>query len=176
MTRKVRVRLWRNPLPDRLELSLIVVLRSVRVACRAGNRPNRSVVKSVMAAVKSNTRQSKWTSSPPFPPWAGPQCSSKAVHVCQLIQDTIRKSTRPPTIKDSPLAIGERCAARPAPNAARTASSRFRDSARASNKLATFEQAISSTNPTAPTSTKMELFESRTNESCKVIASENLFL
>ncbi len=43
--------------------------------------------------------------------------------------------------------------ARPAPSAARTATSRIRDCARASWRLATFTHAISSTKPTAPSST-----------------------
>ncbi|MCG3160997.1 MAG: hypothetical protein JMDDDDMK_02110 [Acidobacteria bacterium] len=42
---------------------------------------------------------------------------------------------------------------RPAPNAARTATSRCRPAARASSRLATFAQAISKTIPTAPSST-----------------------
>jgi hypothetical protein len=46
---------------------------------------------------------------------------------------------------------------RPAPNAARTAISRVRPEARASIRPAMLEQAMSNTNPTAPSSTSMGL-------------------
>jgi hypothetical protein len=55
---------------------------------------------------------------------------------------------------------------RPAPTAARTTSSRPRDAARASSRLATFAHAISSTNATAASSTNNVWRVSPTTTSC----------
>ena len=55
---------------------------------------------------------------------------------------------------------------RPAPNAARTATSRSRTVARASSRFATFTQTISRTKKTAPNS----------NQQCRLRSSYNLFV
>lgn len=52
------------------------------------------------------------------------------------------------------------------------ASSRFLDSARASNRFATLEQAINKTKPTAPAKIQIDVFESRTSDSCNAAAAK----
>ncbi len=53
ITSRERALLWRNPVPERLLLSLRVVLRSGREAPMAGKRPKRMPVSSEMPSVKS---------------------------------------------------------------------------------------------------------------------------
>ena len=78
------------------------------------------------------------------------------------------KPTTPPTIDRTMLSV-RNCRmsrARPAPSAVRTAISFRRDSALASNRLPTFAQAMSKTNPTAPSSTNSAGRTSPTTSSC----------
>src|SRR5271170_4274565 len=63
-TSKERTLLWRNPVPERLLLSLSVVLRSGREAPMAGNNPKRIPVSKETPTVKARTRQSMPTEAP----------------------------------------------------------------------------------------------------------------
>ena len=70
MTRRERALLWRNPVPERLLLSLSVVLRSGREAPMAGKSPKRMPVRRETPRVKRRTRQSRPTAAP-FSPMRG---------------------------------------------------------------------------------------------------------
>lgn len=117
------------------------------VACSAGAVPKPMAVAVAAAAVKPSTRAFGVRSS--------------TTSVGPVDRRSIRNrpvnhaSTRPraaPSRASSVLSISHWRAIRnrPAPMASRTAISRCRADARASSRLATFAQAINSTNPTAP--------------------------
>ena len=84
--------------------------------------------------------------------WIGSRSATTARRRCSAPprQQRARRRRRRARGRRSPPAAGGSDAPRPAPSAARTASSRCRAVARASSRLATFAQAISSTNATAP--------------------------
>ena len=78
------------------------------------------------------------------------------------------RRTAPPASESTRFSVSH-CATRrprPAPSARRIAVSRRRDVARASSRFDTFAHAISSTRPTAPTSTSSAGFVSPTTASC----------
>ena len=58
ITSRERALLWRNPVPERLLLSLSVELRSGREALMAGKSPKRMPVNTDTPRVKASTRQS----------------------------------------------------------------------------------------------------------------------
>ena len=147
------MRLLRAPVPVRLPLSLMVSPRSDREACSAGIRPKSSPVPSDTPIVNSSTRQSSPTTLPP-----SPTRGRLAVFTASRARmpTTPRISPQAPPIAESSTLSVSSCAMmrpRPAPIAERIAISRRRPVARTSSRLATLAQAISSTRPTAPSST-----------------------
>ena len=119
---------------------------SARLACNAGASPNSRPVKVESASVKTSRRMSSVAAIHPPVAFAGRMRSSALV-----VHTETSSPSRPPASAMTRLSIrscrsSER---RAAPNARRMAISRRRDAARASNKLATLAQAISSTKPTS---------------------------
>src|SRR5256885_4526411 len=86
-------------------------------------------------------------------------------------QNASNKPKPPPARESSTLSVSNWRAtrSRPAPSATRTAISGCRAAARASRRLATFAQAMSRTNATAPSNTSNAPFTSPTNCSCRPI-------
>ena len=153
---RVRALFWRKPVPERPPDSLSVALRSGREVCSAGMRPNRRPVSSATRMVNARTRQSMPTSEP-----SAPTRGRLAVLTLSRARIPTTPATEPtaaPARESSTLSVSScrTMRARPAPMATRMAISRRRPMARASSRLATLAQAISSTRLTAPTSTSSE--------------------
>ena len=127
--------------------------RSVRSSDRAGTRragarPNRTPLASETPSANSSTRQSSPTSSA-----RGRLPGQNATNGRRPIAARAIPST-PPETPSTRLSVRHwrTRRPRPAPSATRMASSRSRETARASMRLAMFTQAISSTRLTAPSS------------------------
>ena len=116
------------------------------VAVSAGTRPNTTLVATAIAIVKASTRQSTPT-SPSRGMLAGPIAIS-----ARVAQNATTSPATPPARPSTTLSARNCCTSRqrPAPSAARTATSRVRPLARASSRLATFTQATRRTSVTAP--------------------------
>ena len=130
-------------------LSFSVRLRSARELWSAGIRPNTIPVTTETAAVKASTRQSTPTSAP-----CSPMRGSPAVLIVSSARIPRMPSTSPiaPPITDSAtlsVSSWRMIRPRPAPIAARKATSRLRAVARTSSRFATLAQAIRRTNATA---------------------------
>ena len=117
-----------------------------RTVRNAGSRPTMSVVKIAMPIEKSTTRPSMVKSS---------QYGSEPAGNARIIASTIHCDISNPmpapgtAMRTVSASVAHSKRPRPAPIAARTASSRCRDAPRTSIKLARFAHMISSTNPTA---------------------------
>jgi hypothetical protein len=119
----------------------------VRAACHAGAMPKSTPVRQVRAAAKSATRMSNWRGIPsgisPGGTIAG--ATRSAIH------DNARPAAPPGSASTTLSVRSSRARCRLlAPRAARTAISLARPMPRASNRLATFAQAISRTKATTP--------------------------
>ena len=121
--------------------------RRPRVDCQAGARPNRTPTANAVSAHTAATRPSNDNETAlgntPGGTNDGAAASSAAV---------TPTATTPPIDASTRLSVSS-CATtrpRPAPSAARTASSRVRPVAWARSRLATLAQHISNTNPTTP--------------------------
>ena len=133
--------------------------RSMRDACTAGTTPNSRLAATEATSVKASTRPSIPISAARGSP-SGASATNAATPQ--------RASTRPApadTAASSRLSVIN-CATirpRPAPSAARTASSLARPVARAISRFATFAHAINNTRPTAPNSSISVGLESPTS-------------
>ena len=130
-------------------LSFSVRLRSARELWSAGIRPKTIPVTTETAAVKASTRQSTPTSAP-----CSPMRGSPAVLMVSSARIPRMPSTSPiapPTTESATLSVSNwrMIRPRPAPIAARMATSRLRAVARTSSRFATLAQAIRRTNATA---------------------------
>ena len=131
-------------------LSFSITWRSPRELCSAGTSPKRTPVTSATVAVNSTTvpsmrqiRRRAGCSPDSAPPARG----------CWRPPGTVR-ARRPPTASIRLSTSSPRTSTpRSAPSAVRIATSFCRDAARASSRFATFTHAMSSTSPTAPSST-----------------------
>ena len=125
------------------------VLRSARELWSAGIRPNTIPVPIEMAAVKAARANRRRPARP-----SSPMRGSPAVLIVSSARMPRTPSTSPiaPPITDSATLSVSSCRMirpRPAPMAARSATSRLRAVARTSSRFATLAQAISRTNATA---------------------------
>ena len=130
-------------------LSLSLPLMSVRDIFMAGSKPNMIPVCTETKMVKSSTGKLNPISS------ARGTVSGTTTRAA-AVPHLARISPNPPPSADSrtlSVSSWRRIRICPAPSAARTENSRWRAVARASSRLATFTQAISKTNPTAPSNT-----------------------
>ena len=144
-----RARRWPKPPPAREFSSFITSAISGR-AVSAGSAPNSMPVSTETTSVKPSTVASMPTS------------------LARVVKRAVKATSRsrpaaasprpitPPMIASSVLSVSSwrTSRPRPAPSAARIASSRLRRSMRESIRFATLAQAISSTQPTAPSSTR----------------------
>ena len=154
------------PEPPRAPVSFRVMLRSAREACIAGTNPKRMPVPSASSRVKPITVQSSVTAAPSGP-MRGMLPGFTASNA-RTPSAPITSPKTPPSIESSTLSVSSwrTMRLRPAPMAERMAISRARPVARASSRLATFAQAISSTQPTAPNRTKSAARTLRTMSCC----------
>jgi hypothetical protein len=148
---------WRNPVPERLLLSLSEVTRSVRDALNAGKSPKRIPVSSETASVKLSTRQST-PMAEPSSPMRGRPAGLTASRARTPAKPSAKPKT-PPVTESKTLSVSSwrTMRMRLAPRAERTASSRLRPVARTSSRLATLAQAMSSTRATAPSMISSDL-------------------
>ena len=149
-TSRLRVLFCRVPEPPRAPVSFSVALRSAREAWIAGTSPNTMPVRKESSSVNPSTVQSSVTPEP-WIPILGMLPGFKASRARTPEAPMARPST-PPANESSTLSVRSwrTIRPRPAPIAARIAISRDRTPARASSRLATFAQAMSSTAVTAP--------------------------
>ncbi len=165
-TRIDLVLFWRNPpLPVRPALSLSVPAKSVPELWRAGISPKSRPVPTETARVKLKTRQSSGTSEP-FSPIRG-RFAVLTARSTRMPTVPSSKPSPPPTRASTTLSVRTWRAMRQRepPSAVRMATSRLRLVARTRSRLATLAQAISSTKPTAPTSTSSDWRTRRTSTS-----------
>ena len=123
-------------------------LRSTFDACHAGLTPKRKLESSETPMTKMKTLQFTWISARR----GRPTCMAVA-WVSMRVPMTASSNPSAPPAKATTLLSSRSCRAilaRVAPSAERTAISRCRAVARASIRLATLAQAISSTSETAP--------------------------
>ena len=124
---------------------LRAVVNSIRVAWRAGNKPNRTPVASEMSKANPSTRESKLASTASEMPngFSKPE-RNWTVHLATT------KPATPPMMANNRLSVSNWRMRRPcpAPNASRTAISFWRFDACASRRFARLKHAISKTNPT----------------------------
>jgi hypothetical protein len=125
-------------------------LRSGRTTAHAGASATTMPVKRAMPPVNVTTRQSIRTDSSLGMP-AGARANRVAV--ADSISDSAAAAPAAPNSTPS-TSVWRRSRRRPAPSAARTASSRFLVALRASSRLATFTQATRSTTPTPASRTR----------------------
>jgi hypothetical protein len=139
---------WR-PLAAERPPSLSVSARFSREACQAGAQPKSMPARLVAAIVNSSTGTLSRTSAS--------DGSVKGGMVAWITSSSPRARATPrapPTSASTTLSVSS-CRTsrlRPAPSAERTTSSRWRAEPRASCRFATLAQAISSTKPTAASS------------------------
>ena len=117
------------------------------VACHAGASPNSTPTRQVIATQKATTRPSM-----PSSMTLGSSSAGRSDGAAARIAAARAMPSTPPAAASTRLSVSN-CVTirrRPAPSAARTASSRVRTVARASTRLATFAQHRSSTKPTTP--------------------------
>ena len=151
ITSACRKRCRPPPLDAPCAPSLSESVRSTRSARTAGARLKARLVKTATAAVKSSTRRSTVTSA----------TRGMLAGFHQPTNLTPAKASARPTAVAMPvrtrLSVSScRITRNPlAPSAARTAISRWRPSARARRRFATFAQAMSRRNATAPKSSQM---------------------
>ena len=129
--------------------SFSVSFRSARALWNAGAMPNSRLATIETAAVNASTEPSR-------PTWfaRGSVSASLETNTAFKPAATANPSTPPPSASSRPSVSSCRITRLdPAPSARRMANSRRRAVARASIRLATFTQAMSSTNPTAASST-----------------------
>ena len=141
---------WRKVAPDRPMLSLSVALRSVRELCSAGTRPKSIPVPTETAAVNGDHAPVDADERALLRRSSG----SPAVLIVSSARMPTTPSTSPmapPITESATLSVSSwrMIRPRPAPMAARSATSRLRAVARTSSRLATLAQAISRTNATA---------------------------
>ena len=143
-----RARRGPNPPPAR-ELSCFITSASSGRAVNAGSAPNSMPVSTETTSVKPSTVASMPTSLARVVKRAVKATSSWSAPLARP------RPISPPATARSVLSVSSwrTSRPRPAPSAARIASSRLRRSMRASIRFATFAQAISRTQPTAPSST-----------------------
>ena len=117
------------------------------VACHAGATPNRSPTASAASAQNATTRRSNCSVTVP-----GSRPSGISAGAAWRIAQPTPIPSVPPIADSTTLSVTSwrTILRRPAPSAARTASSRVRAVARASRRLATLAQQMSSTKPTTP--------------------------
>ena len=115
----------------------------------AGTSPKTTPVRRETATVKTTTFASSPISSARGS-WPPASCTRRRTPTCAT-----PTPNAPPIVASTKLSVNSWRTMRPraAPSATRIASSRSRAVARASNRLARFTDAMSSTNPTAPSST-----------------------
>ncbi len=116
-----------------------------------------------------------------MPTWSSRGAPSGTIDISRSISQMLRRSPAiPPIAESSTLSVSICRMMRPrlAPIAARIAISFCLAALRARSRLATFAQAISSTNPTAPSSARSDGFTSRTSRSWRIarFASQPLFV
>ncbi len=142
--------------------SLSVPWRSGRAAWSAGASPNSTPVSSDSVNANSNTRASTATSSMRGVPGG---VSARSTSTPQYASTT---PVAPPTAPSATLSVSSclRIAPRPAPIAARSATSRSRPPARASSRFAMLTHAITSSRPTAPMSASSAGFTGPASCSC----------
>ena len=145
MTSPLRKRLRRVPCVELRPASLSVSVSSGRALARPGARPKMIPVPTHMAMVMPNTVKSMFTSRS-----RGTVCAPIAFN--DSIPHSARTTpTTPPISASSTLSVKTCLSNRsgPAPSATRTAISRSRAAARASNIVVRFAHAISRTRKTA---------------------------
>ena len=122
-------------------------MASVRAACHAGARPKSTPESTQAVSVKSSTGTLSRTSTSD-----GRRPGGITARIARIAAAARPTPSAPPTSASSTLSVSNcRTMVRPdAPSARRIASSRWRAVPRARSRLATLAQAISSTNPTAP--------------------------
>jgi hypothetical protein len=149
ITSRLRARRLCVPPPARVLSSFITSASSGR-AVSAGSAPNSMPVRTETASVKASTGPSMPTSLA--------RVVKRAVKATSRSRPAAASASpiTPPISASSVLSVSSwrTSRPRPAPSAARIASSRLRRSMRDSIRFATLAQAISSTQPTAPSSTK----------------------
>ena len=118
------------------------------VACQAGARPNSTPIVSAAAAQNATTRRSKARVTVAGRSPGG--ISAGAASKNERRQSRCRARRRSATGPRLSVSSWRMIRRRPAPSAARTASSRVLALARAISRFATLAQQISSTNPTTP--------------------------
>ena len=161
-TSRLCIRLRPRPSVAPRPPSLSDSFMSIRALWMAGASPKRTPVKSVAPSVKPSTGRSRLVS-----PKRGTSCGMRDESRATP-QSAKSRPSRPPTHASSVLSVSNwrMMRARLAPSATRTAISRPRPAARASNRFATLAHAIKSTNPTAPSRTSKVGRKSPTNSSC----------
>ena len=131
------------------EVSLSDSRRSIDDPWSAGSKPNSTPVKSETSSVNASTWPSTLTSRMRgSSSWPSELSASVA-------QKASKRPAAPPSAASRTLSVRSWRRMRPrlAPSAARMAISRRRAAARTNKRFARFAQAMSSTNPTAPSST-----------------------
>ena len=138
----------RAPLDARVAC-LRTSFKSVFAACQAGAMPNSSPVTIVSANANSSTVASMRTSG------TGRRFAGITASIASTAHSAASNPAAPPIDDSTRLSTSSCRSSRPrlAPSAVRTAISFCRDAARASSRFATFADAISSTQPTAQSST-----------------------
>ena len=135
------------PVVVRLSDAIAACCRRDAVACHAGARPNSSPTTSAAAAQNATTRASNDSVTP------GGSRSGGIAEAAAFRMTAPAATPRTPPMSDSirlSVSSWRTTRRRSAPSADRIASSRVRAVARASSRLATFAQQISSTKPTTP--------------------------
>ena len=140
-------------LPARFRTSV----SETRADCHAGARPATSAVTMVRAAANAVSRQSNASVTA-----GGSVPGGRKVGVIRTADQAKASPIVPPPSVTTAVSVRSwrTSRAREPPSAARTASSRERPTPRATRRLATFAQAISSTKPTTPPSTIDVVFRS----------------
>ena len=164
----VRCRAPLEPRPP----SFKVLFWSGDAVFRAGARPKSTPATMETASVKSRTRESTRTSFA-----LGSACGRAPNHACVPHHEK-NAPKAPPATDSSRLSVSNcrmtrRCVA---PRTERIANSLARPIARASSRLATFAQAISSTNPTAASNTSSVVWIPWTMRCCRGIKTRRAFL
>ena len=150
--------LWPTEATECCHPAFTASVKSVRAAWSAGATPNRIPVTSATPAVNAKTRQS-------IPTVASRGVSAGSIAFSHDMAPAANSSPLDPPATPSRTLSVRSCRQtrqRPAPSAARIAISFCRTAERASNRLATFAQAINRTRPTAPSRTNSFVLTSLT--------------